>query len=354
MKLFLNTAKFLAGGLTPLSGPLKIQWELTYRCNLRCKHCHLWQIEEEERLPAERVKEVLQELRQLGGRYVSFSGGELFLLKESFEILSFAKSLGFKVAANSNGWLLNRKNAERLASTSIDIIFLSLDGSNPEIHDWIRGVEGAWERVLQAIRNIKEAGPRPKVFVNITVNKKNLPVLYDTVKLAVSTGADGVTIEPMHEVDKYSPMAGLVLTEEDIPLIQQQVEAIIRDFSPYLPHFHDYLRKFPQFVTDLEGLKRSFRCIAAYFSVQIHPNGDVHPCPVAFFKMGNLRESSFREIWFSERADKVRRMIKEGNHPPCWFTCVSPANLYLSYMRKLKFWRILTPSFLKYVFREKI
>lgn len=302
----------------------------------------------------ERIFEVLKELRQLGGRYVSFSGGEMFLLRESYDILSFAKSLGFKVAANSNGWLINQKNAEKLSSTGIDIIFFSLDGPSPQIHDWIRGVDGAWKKVLEAIQNVKKTGERPKVFVNITVNRKNLPVLYETVKLAIETGADGVTIEPMHEVDKYSPMAELVLREEDIPEMEKQTEKILKDFSSYLPHFHDYIKKFSDFIRDLEGLKRSFRCIAAYFSVQIHPNGDVHPCPVAFYKMGNLRKSSFRQIWFSSQAMHLRERIKKGDHPPCWFTCVSPANLYLSYIRKLKLLKIFSPSFISYVLKEKI
>jgi len=353
MKFYLNFAKFVAGGINPLSGPIKIQWELTYRCNLRCKHCHLWKVKDEVRLPLKKVKEILSELRTLGGRYVSFSGGELFLLNEAYEVLSHAKSLGFKVAANSNGWLMNEKNAQRLAQTGIDSIFFSLDGPR-EIHDWIRGVDGAWERVLAAIENVKKAGERPKVFVNITLNKKNLPYLHDTVRLAVEKGADGVTTEPVHRIEKYSPEEDLGLTREDIPLLKEQIDSILRDFPSYLPHFHDYLRMFPAFIEDPERVKKSFRCIATFFSVQIHPNGDVHPCPVAFKKIGNLQEKSFKEIWFSREAEDLRREIKAGNHPPCWFTCVGPANLYLSYVSKGKFFKLLSPSFLKYVFREKI
>lgn len=353
MKFYLNLAKFVAGGINPLTGPVKIQWELTYKCNLRCRHCHLWKIKEEERLPVRRVKEVLHELKRLGGKYVSFSGGELFLLRESFDILAYAKSLGFKVAANSNGWLINKKNAQKLAQTGIDTIFFSLDGPR-EIHDWIRGIEGAWERVLTAIENIKKAGDRPRVFVNITLNKKNLPYLYDTVKLAVEHGVDGITTEPVHSIDKYSPEDDLGLGKGEISLLEEQLSAILKDFPSHLPHFHDYLKMFPSFIEDPERVKRSFRCIATYLSVQIHPNGDVHPCPVAFRKIGNLRESSFREIWFSREAEELRRDIKAGNHPPCWFTCVGPANMYLSYVSRGKIFKLLSPAFLKYIFREKI
>ncbi len=353
MKFYLNLGKFLAGGINPLTGPVKIQWELTYRCNLRCRHCHLWKIKEEKRLSKDRIFEVLEELRSLGGKYVSFSGGELFLLRESFEILSRAKSLGFRVAANSNGWLLDRKNAEKLAGTGIDTIFLSLDGPK-EIHDWIRGVEGAWERVMAAIKNIREAGKRPMVFVNITLNRKNLPYLPQTIEMAIGQGAQGVTIEPVHSIEKYSPEQDLGLRPQDAELLAEKIEEVLERFSKYLPHFHAYLRKFPEFIMNPEKVKRSFRCIAAYFSVQIHPNGDVHPCPVAFRKLGNLEERSFREIWFSPQAEKLRRDIKEGKHPPCMFTCVGPANLYLSYIRKGMFWKFLSPGFIEYVLKEKL
>ncbi len=353
MKFYTNLAKFLAGGINPVMGPVKIQWELTYRCNLRCRHCHLWKIKEENRLSLDRIKEVLRELRELGGKYVSFSGGELFLLRESFDILSFAKSLGFRVAANSNGWLLDEKNSRRLAETGIDTVFLSLDGPR-EVHDWIRGVEGAWDRVMGAIKNIRETGEKPRVFVNITLNRKNLPYLLETIEMAVKQGAHAVTVEPVHSIEKYSPEEDLGLRSEDVPLLREKIEEALKKFSKYLPHFHAYLRKFPQFVEDPEGVKKSFRCIAAYFSVQIHPNGDVHPCPVAFRKLGNLRETSFREIWFSPGAEELRRDIKEGRHPPCLFTCVGPANLYLSYVRKGMFWKFLAPGFIEYVIREKL
>lgn len=354
VKHFWNLARYLGGATEPGYGPFKVQWEITYQCNLRCRHCHIWQVPREIKvLPLEREKEIIQELASAGVLNLSFSGGEMFLRRDVFELIKTAKDAGLYVAANSNGWLINEEMAQKIADSGLDQIYLSLDGPNAEIHDNIRGVAGAFEHVILAIKNLKkfQKKGRPKIMVNFVINRQNWRFLTATGELLESLGVDGLTVEPVHFIEKYSPEAEVMLTVEDWPGLKDEIKKFVSRFSHKLPHLIDYFKKFEVFVKDKEALKK-IRCLAGYGSLQIHPTGDVYPCPAAFFKMGNLGEQSFGEIWQGEPGQRVRKLIKAGQHPVCWFTCVAPMNLFLSYFNWRNFYKLFNPKFIRYLWEK--
>lgn len=347
----LNIAKFALGGTTPLTGPAKVQWELTYRCNLKCEHCHIWQIKDfKDELTTDEVLRILGELKAAGTRHVSFSGGEMFMRKDVFDIIRHAKSLGLKVGANSNGWVIDEAMAGRVASSGLDMVYISVDGSSPEVHDRIRGINGSHDRAIRAIRALK-AHPSPKVFVNTTINDDNAKDIVALVELLDGLGIDGITMEPIHCFEKYGPASHLVLTESHLPVLQEQLEEAQRRFPDRFPHLKEYFSEFGTFVTSPADLYR-YRCVAAYASIQIHPNGDVYPCPAAFKKMGSLKERSFGEIWTGEAAAALRREIKAGKHPICWVTCVGPLNVYLSYVHPARFHKLAQPRLIRHMLRK--
>ena len=88
-----NVLKFAGGGIRPLAGPLKVQWDILYRCNSRCVTCDRWQAAEgSDNMPLEREKRLLDELALLGTFSVAFSGGEPFLRKDIFDLFRHAGS----------------------------------------------------------------------------------------------------------------------------------------------------------------------------------------------------------------------------------------------------------------------
>ncbi|MBI5814122.1 MAG: radical SAM protein [Nitrospinae bacterium] len=356
IKQLLNLAKFKLGGVRPVCGPMKVQWELTYHCNLKCQHCQIWKIPHEEvrknTLPLDKQKKILDDLAASGVRHVSFSGGEMFLQKTVYELIAHAKSLGMKVGGNSNAFLINGKIARKIADCGLDMLYISMDGDNAATHDEIRGVKGAFDRVFQAVRNLRAAKPGIRLFFNTTINAKNVGQLNGVAKLAREAGINGLTIEMTNTFDKYSPNRDLILPQDLLPTLKEQLDGLFRDYPDMLPHPRGYFDEFETYLNRPDELYK-YRCVAGYTTAQIHPNGDLYPCPVAFKKLGNLSEKSFNEIWFSPRTDQVRREIKEGNHPICWVTCVSPLNQYLSYLApRLDFFRLLSPNTISHILKK--
>jgi len=351
-----NLARFKLGAVRPICGPMKVQWELTYHCNLKCLHCQIWKTPLEEirknTLTLPQQKKIIDDLASSGVRHVSFSGGEMFLQKTVYELIAHAKASGMKVGGNSNAFLINEKIAKKIADCGLDMLYISLDGDNAATHDEIRGIPGAFDRVFTAVKNLRAAKPSMGIFFNTTINNKNVDPLLGIAKLAKEAGVNGLTIEMTNTFDKYSPNRALILPDDKLPALKAQIAEMFEKYPDLLPHPKGYFDEFETYLKRPEELYK-YRCVAGYTSAQIHPNGDLYPCPVAFKKMGNLTEKSFSEIWFSPEADAVRQDIKNKKHPICWVTCVSPLNQYLSYVApKADFFKLLNPNTISHILKK--
>jgi MoaA/NifB/PqqE/SkfB family radical SAM enzyme len=357
VKQLANLALFKMGGTHPIIGPMKVQWELTYHCNLKCRHCQIWRIPYEQikktTMSFDQQKAVVDDLAANGVRHVSFSGGEMFLQKTAYDLIAHAKARGMKVGGNSNAFLISEKVAAKIAAAGLDFLYISLDGDNATTHDYIRGVPGAFDRVFVGVANVKRANPAIKIFFNTTINRHNVGQLVGVAKLAEKAGVDGITIEMTNTFDKYAPEEDLTLTDDQLPLLRAQIKDLFAHHADLLPHQMGYFDEFETYLSNRDELYK-YRCVAGYTSAQIHPNGDLYACPVAFEKLGNLTEQTFADIWYGEKADRCRLDIKEGRHPICWITCVSPANQYLSYLSPAKFYKLLAPQTLAHIFRKLV
>ena len=358
MKLYkhlINLAKFKAGSTRPSCGPMKVQWELTYHCNLKCGHCQIWQIPTEEikanTMSLDEQKKIVDDLADNDVGHISFSGGEMFLQKTVFELIAYAKQKGMKVGGNSNAYLITPDIAEKIAEAGLDMLYVSLDGDNAATHDKIRGVDGAFEKAIDGVKNMKAAKPDIKMFFNTTINRHNVGQLTGVAEIAEEIGMEGITVEMTNTFDKYSPNDELLLTDDQLPLLKSQIAELFEKHPALLPHPEGYFDEFETYRKNPESLYK-YRCVAGVVSAQIHPNGDLYPCPVAFKRIGNLTESSFKDLWFGNIADDLRKDIKEGRHPICWITCVSPLNQYLSYLTPTQFYKLLQPKTLKHIMKK--
>ena len=124
-----------------------IQWHLTERCNLRCRHCYQGRKKPRE-MPADEVKQeidgAMEMLRAWEVEYdislapsIHFTGGEPFLYRGLWDVVAHARQNGCKVVLLTNGGLITPVDAEKAAGYGIADIQISLEGP-PAIHDGIR------------------------------------------------------------------------------------------------------------------------------------------------------------------------------------------------------------------------
>src|SRR5712672_3938440 len=90
--------------------PLSVHFDLTYRCNERCVHCYL-DHEDHGEMTSSEIKGVLDQLAEAGVFFLTFSGGEVFLRRDFFEILEYARRLQFNVKVKTNAVMIREAEA---------------------------------------------------------------------------------------------------------------------------------------------------------------------------------------------------------------------------------------------------
>jgi MoaA/NifB/PqqE/SkfB family radical SAM enzyme len=130
----------------------------TNRCNARCVHCYSWKLpSDSQEITTQEWERVFDELRTwLGPVFVAITGGETLLRKDSVQLAKYASKLGFWVKFLTNGYLMNPEVAEQLIQSGVKRVEISLDGSHPEIHDKVRGRDGFFPRVTEALKTLVE------------------------------------------------------------------------------------------------------------------------------------------------------------------------------------------------------
>jgi len=348
-----NFARFATGGYVPVTGPLKAAWEVTELCNSRCLTCDRWRVKEEGDVLSH--QEGMDLIRQLAAENVvnlSFTGGEPLLRPDIFDLISYAKEMNLTTSLSCSGHSIHTKNAEKICRSGLDLIYISLDGASPEKHDYTRGISGSFRRTMDAIRLLQEKriDSKPRIFINTTVNSRNVSDLIGIADVCAKKEADGMTIQPIQHFSeaKFNPKQNLLLTSEVNDLMSSNLQVLTKKYSRMLPIMNEYFYNFETFVKNPVMLYK-YRCVAAYFSMVIGSKGKVFPCPVEFASLGNLREKSFKDIWYSKEANDLRKKIKNSEHPICWFNCVAPMNILLSYFHPLRFHKLLNPRLLSHI-----
>lgn len=172
-------------------------------CNYRCRHCHIWLQEERPRpLTRSRRVELVAEFARLSpGGTVVLPGGEVTLdPEELFAVAGACREAGLSLFLLTNGSRIDSAEAaRRMALSGVTHVAVSLDGASAEIHDYTRGVAGAFESTTGAVRRLAQArdahAPRLVVQTACVLFKGNLDSFPDYVELCRSLGAQHVDFQ---------------------------------------------------------------------------------------------------------------------------------------------------------------
>jgi radical SAM protein len=143
--------------------PRRVYWEVTRSCDLACRHCRAEAVpnaDPDQLTPAEGLR-LLDDLARFAAPrpHLVLTGGDPLKRVDLFELIAAARERGFQVSvAPSATPLLTGDTLRRIRDSGVDAISLSLDGSDAERHDAIRGIAGTYERTRDAARVAREVG----------------------------------------------------------------------------------------------------------------------------------------------------------------------------------------------------
>jgi len=274
--------------------PLSVQLDLTYRCNERCVHCYLDHDDHGEMTTAE-IKHLLAEMADAGVFFLTLSGGEIFLRKDFFEILEYARlDLNFSVKLKTNAIMIHEREAARLRDIGVESIQISIYSHRPEVHDAITLVPGSLRRSLDAARFLKSQGLRVTL-ANVLMHQ-NLGDYQGVRALAQELGIESTldpTITPMMDGDRSILSMGVGLDTLRGLFRQEELVGDVDEFCAIAPLDEDALSARP--------------CSAGHSACYVSPYGDVFPCVQFPLPTGNVRKQRFVDIWrHSDQMNEVR------------------------------------------------
>jgi AdoMet-dependent heme synthase len=284
------TAKALATNV-----PLSVQLDLTYRCNERCVHCYLDHDDHGEMRTAE-IRHLLDEMAEAGVFILTLSGGEIFLRRDFFEILEYARGQRqFCVKLKTNAVMIHEREAARLREIGVESIQISIYSHRPEVHDAITLVPGSLRRSVDAARFLKTQGLRV-IFANVLM-VQNASDYSGVRALAEELGVEATldpTVTPMMDGDRSVLKLGADSGTLRSLFRDQGLVGNVEEFCAV---------PMPADENALEALP----CSAGHTACYVSPYGDVFPCVQFPLPTGNVRKQRFIDIWrHSERMNEVR------------------------------------------------
>lgn len=300
--------------------PLSVHFDLTYRCNERCVHCYLDHDDHGELSTAECLK-VLDDLARSGTLFLTFSGGEIFLRPDLYEILAAARRLHFDISLKSNALLVTPERAVRLREFGVRRVQISVYSDIPAIHDAITKVPGSLERTLTAIPVLLEHGLQVKLACPLM--QENLMAYRGVMALAEKLGVPYIldlTITPMMDgssgpLEHRASVSSLlpVLRDPMLHACKPQPSSAAAGTMDALPFAFGSAVSSGMESAAYEDLP----CSAGHNSCYISPYGDVFPCVQLPQAAGNLRREKFDDIWYHALQLERLRAVRESQLPVC-------------------------------------
>lgn len=305
--------------------PKWIAWEITRRCNLKCVHCRSSSeavVKEHPDFSLKEAYRVMDDISSYASPVIVLTGGEPLMREDIFDIASYGTEKGFRMCLATNGTLIRDATCEKIKSSGIKIVSLSLDGSNSTSHDDFRKQEGAFEGTINAANLLKEQGI--DFIVNSSFTKRNQEEIPGIYKLAKELGATAWYMFMIVPTGRGEEIIEELISKEDYEKIlewhydmeSEENEMLVRPTCA--PHYYRIVLQ----KSKEEGKKfkrRSLKfstggakgCIAAQVICLIDVDGNVLPCSYFHKSAGNIRELSFKKIWEESELFKDMRDFKK-------------------------------------------
>ena len=295
---------------------------VTNQCVLRCKMCHLWKLDTaKEEISIEDCKRFIDSLDQFGGDpiEVHLIGGESLIKKGILDLVSHISKKGSRTIITSSGYTIDEEMAQGLVDSGLSMLNLSLDSLVPSIHDMLRGKEGCFRRVMNAIGHVKRIGKKGmRLGINSIFTGLNMDGVVELAKwVQQDEFLDSLyfmaVMRPFGsslDWEWFKKDGGRELWPSDYNKAEDILNKVIELKKIYykIENPVAQLQSFKAYFKDPGHLIRSKRCNVAEQAININAIGDIYIC---FFmdKLGNIKTDNIAELWYSDKAREVRKKM---------------------------------------------
>jgi len=292
--------------------------ELTNACNERCFHCGSnCSVPRPEELSTEEFKGILDQIKEdfdIRSIFLDITGGEPLLRKDFFEIMNYAKKLGFNWGMTSNATLITKEVAHKLAEAGMRTISVSIDGL-PETHDRLRGFKRGYELAMQGVQNLIDEKAFSSIQITTVFNHENIRELDQLFEIMKGIDIDSWRVINIEPIGRALTRPELMCTPEDLRTMFDFIRSARREGYPVQYGCSHYLG----LDYEVEVRDWYWLCNAGVYTASITCTGDITACldiernPKVIF--GNIRKNRFKDVW--ENEFKIFRQDKSETCGKC-------------------------------------
>lgn len=309
---------------------------VTNSCILSCKMCHLWQLNTaEDEISIADCKKFIDSLNEFGGDpiEVHIIGGESLIKKGILELITYISSRGARTVMTSCGYTIDETMAGAIVDSGLSMLNLSLDSLDPSIHNFLRGRQDSFKRIMNAIEHLsKFKENKLKLGINTVISASNLNNIIELTEW-VNKNKNLDSIYFMAIMRPFGSSLGWDWYEDkDYEFLWPKDLTKVNVVLDKMVHFKKAGYKIENSAAQFKVFKRYFeepkkfvktqRCNLQNHAINVNAVGNMYIC---FFmeKLGNIRTDNIRERWFSEDASRIRKSMTD-----CKNNCELVINCY--------------------------
>lgn len=289
--------------------PRQAVWELTLKCNMNCMHCGSKAGKQKDNeLTLEQCMDIASQLIDMGLKFITLMGGEVFFKKGWDKIARKFVDNGVYVNIITNGNGLGKEQYEQIKNSKIKQIGVSLDGLE-KTHNKIRGNPNAFQEATKTLKNLYDMGYATEAIT--TISSLNIDDLEEMFDLLANLNVEIWQLQLCSPMGNAKESKNFLLDPKYVPYIidfvvkknkQKKVYVIAADNIGY---FRENEEKDPR--------SRFQGCLAGLYAVGIDSVGNVKGCLSLYddkFIEGNLQNQSLKDIWTKDGAFSYNRNFK--------------------------------------------
>jgi len=314
------------------SKPTQISLCINWMCNLKCKQCYIWK-SNVRGISFEEIKKILVEMRNwLGPFHLTITGGEPLLRDDISNIIKFSSDLGIVTNLITNGVLLNKSIVEKLHHSGLNLLIISIDGPE-KIHDFVRGYEGAYYKILN---NIKYAKNRLKIRIATIILKQNLDYLVELIKWTEENKFSGIIFQPLQQSFNSGKYVSDWHSKSELwPDNYKKVDNVINSIMEMKKKGFPIINS----QNNLNLIKLYFKNPKYRLNARYNPGISSFQIDVnKFLRIGMLKialelgeKDNIKKIWNSKKVKELRKSVNKNFDPMVMLNC----NYKKSFLNKL-------------------
>jgi MoaA/NifB/PqqE/SkfB family radical SAM enzyme len=266
-----------------------IRLEKSYLCNFQCTHCsaeyymdrHLKTVhktaDNREKMTFDDIRKLSREADELGLARFVLTGGEPLVMTDFDKVVEALDPDKHYIITDTNGWFLDDAKARHIKSIGVEKVQLSLDSFIEHDHDFFRNKPGSYKRVIRAIDSSLNAGLNLILSTVLVKGRAKTQEFLDMCKFCTDKGI-GLYVSYAKPTGSCTEHPEFVITKEDADILRD-LEKEYNVFTHMTPSYGSH-----------KG------CITVKGIITVTSTNEVTPCPYIDFSLGNLRETSLKEV----------------------------------------------------------